>query len=95
MGIPTDHMSNLEVASTLTYFHLYHVLRRTEEEHRAKLVYNFLSNPLFGYFNIDTSEDILSEQIVEFLYRIEDLRSYLKPKIRGYDPNPKKCKCKD
>ena len=95
MGIPTDHMNNLEVASTLTYFHLYHVLRRTEEEHRAKLVYNFLSNPLFGYFNIDTSEDILSEQIVEFLYRIEDLRSYLKPKIRGYDPNPKKCKCKD
>lgn len=99
IGKPTEHLNNLEIASTLTYFHLYHILRKTEEEKKGPLVYSILSNPLFGYFDIDISENILSTQIEDFLYRVEDLRSYFKPRVWGYDPQslPKKdkCNCKD
>lgn len=96
---PTEHMNNLENASSTTYFHLYHLLRKSPDETKAVLAYNFLSNHLFGYFNIDMSEDVLSTQIEEYLHKVEDLRQHLKPRIRGYDlksiSKQNNCNCKD
>lgn len=81
---PIEHVNDLTNNHVGTYFPLYYTLRQYKEDKQAAVLYHVMTDPKFGYFDMDNSIEELSEQLDDYLHKVEELREYLKPRIPVY-----------
>tara|TARA_E500000318_G_C3564354_1_gene214970 strand:+ start:890 stop:1837 length:948 start_codon:yes stop_codon:yes gene_type:complete len=93
MGKATENINDYTNKASLTYFHIYHILRSHPEDDWKKLIYNFFTNPRFGYFDVDKPEDILYQEIQEFLISAKKLDKFLRPRVFNFSSDYSEVNC--